>query len=76
MNEKREHVCAIRLKQEMERHNVLHCRILCKNKAQIDRIIKKCEEILMEYDESEESENAQDNSNSSKENKKYLKRGC
>lgn len=38
-----------------------------KNKAQIDRIIKKCEEILMEYDESEESENAQDNSNSSKE---------
>ena len=44
-----------------------------KNKAQIDRIIKKCEEILMEYDESEESENAQDNSNSSKENKNILK---
>ena len=44
-----------------------------KNKAKIDRIIKKCEEILMEYDESEESENAQDNSNSSKENKNILK---
>ena len=44
-----------------------------KNKAKIDRIIKKCEEILMEYDESEEIENAQDNSNSSKENKNILK---
>ena len=44
-----------------------------KNKSKIDRIIKKCEEILMEYDEIEESENAQDNSNSSKENKNILK---
>ena len=38
-----------------------------KNKAKIDRIIKRCEEILMEDDENEESKNAQDNSNSSKE---------
>ena len=43
-----------------------------KNKAKIDRIIKKCEEILMEDDEKEESKNAQDNSNSSKEDNKNI----
>ena len=43
-----------------------------KNKAKIDRIIKKCEEILMEDDEKEESKNAQDNSTSSKEDNKNI----
>ena len=43
-----------------------------KNKAKIDRIIKKSEEILMEDDEKEESKNAQDNSTSSKEDNKNI----
>ncbi len=38
-----------------------------KNKPKIDKIIKRCEEILREDTEYEESKNAQDNSNSSKE---------
>lgn len=38
-----------------------------KNKDKIDRIIKRCEEILMEDIENEESGNAQDNSKNSKE---------
>ena len=38
-----------------------------KNKDKIDRIIKRCEEILMEDIENEESKNAQDNSKNSKE---------
>lgn len=37
-----------------------------KNKDKIDRIIKRCEEILMEDIENEESGNAQDNSKNSK----------
>ena len=37
-----------------------------KNKDKIDRIIKRCEEILMEDAENEESENAQDNVGASK----------
>ena len=38
-----------------------------KNKDKIDRIIKRCEEILMEDIENEESKNAQDNSKNPKE---------
>lgn len=38
-----------------------------KNKPKIDKIIKKCEEILREDTEYEENKNAQDNSKSSKE---------
>lgn len=38
-----------------------------KNKPKIDKIIKRCEEILREDTEYEESKNAQDNSKSSKE---------
>lgn len=38
-----------------------------KNKDKIDRIIKRCEEILMEDIENKESGNAQDNSKNSKE---------